>query len=232
LTKDAGPVAANHAAKTLRAAYMGAAREDTSLPRDRHPCTSVEYNVEEARQVGITDWKAWRKAWDKIPNPTRRAYHLFALLSGVRPGEGARVRWDGLSAKRRTLTIKKSKSGLDVTIPLSLPLCRVLRSLPRPRRGYVFPARGPKGHIVRFDSDGLPVYANGLRHTYTSIAAAVGVDQLTIDMLTTHQPRGMSQKYFLHMIVVSGPAMRKAQARISAEIIKRAGIAPGSLLGG
>jgi hypothetical protein len=88
---------------------------------------------------------------------------------------------------------------------------------------YIFPARGPKGHIVRFDSDGLPVYANGLRHTYASLAAALGIDQLTIDMLTTHVPRGVSQKYFLHMIVVSGPAMRKAQARISAEIIKRAG---------
>ncbi|MGD0075345.1 MAG: hypothetical protein ABSD31_13550 [Candidatus Binataceae bacterium] len=119
LTRDAGPVAANHAAKVLRAAYMGAAREDTSLPRDRHPCTSVEYNVEEPRQVGITDWRGWRKAWDKIPNPTRKAYHLFALLCGARPGEAARVRWDGLNAKRRTLTIKKSKSGLDVTIPSS-----------------------------------------------------------------------------------------------------------------
>jgi integrase len=224
LTRDAGPVAANHAAKALRAAYMSAAREDTSLPRDRHPCTSVEYNVEEPRQVGITDWKAWRKAWNKIPNPTRKAYHLFALLTGCRPGEAARVRWDGVKAKSRTLTIKKSKSGMDVTIPLSVPIVRVLRmarSVSTDTDHYIFPARGPKGHMVRFDADGLPVYANGLRHTYTSLAAAVGVDQLTIDMLTTHVPRGVSQKYFLHMIVVSGPAMRKAQARISADIVRR-----------
>jgi hypothetical protein len=51
------------------------------------------------------------------------------------------------------------------------------------------------------------------------------------DNLPMHVPRGVSQKYFLHMIVVSGQAMRKAQARISAEIMKRAGIAPRPVLG-
>ncbi len=170
LTKRKGPVAANHCARLIRAVYMRAARGNVSLPRDRHPCTTVDFNVEHSREIGITDWRAWRRAWDKIENPTRKAYHLFALLTGCRPGEAARVRWDGLDAKRRTLTIKKSKAGLDVTIPLSLPLCRVLRMArdAQDDKGvYIFPARGSRGHIVRFDSDDLPVYANSLRHTYT-----------------------------------------------------------------
>ena len=232
LTASKGPVAANHCARLIRAVYMRAARGNVSLPRDRHPCTTVDFNVEHSREIGITDWRAWSAAWRKIENPTRKAYHLFSLLSGCRPGEAARVRWDGLDAKRRTLTIKKSKAGLDVTIPLSLPLCRVLR-MARDANGeprdYIFPARGPKGHIVRFDSDDLSVYANSLRHTYTSLAAALGIDELTIDMLTTHVPRGVSQKYFVKMIVNSGPAMRQAQARISAEIMKKAGLSPGLL---
>jgi hypothetical protein len=49
---------------------------------------------------------------------------------------------------------------------------------------------------VRFDSDELPAFANSLRHTYLSIAAGLGVSELICDMLTTHQPRGITQKVF------------------------------------
>jgi integrase len=138
-------VSANHCARIIRAAYLREAKENTSLPRDRHPCTSIEWNSEEPREVGISNWKEWRTAWGRINNPTRKAYHLFALLTGCRPGEAARVEWKGLSAKTRTLTIKKSKSGLDMTIPLSLPILRVLRMARTAQKdapsNYVFPAR-------------------------------------------------------------------------------------------
>lgn len=136
LAHDVGPAAADHAARILRATYRYAASEDTSLPRDRHPCTSVEFHEYVPRQFAIVDWHAWREQWSAIENETRKAYHLFALLSGCRPGEAARLRSDALNVKRRELTVKKSKSGLDVTIPLSVPLCRVLRmpSLPLPKR--------------------------------------------------------------------------------------------------
>jgi integrase len=198
---------------------LRAARTDTSLPRDRPPTTAVEWNEELPREVGIDDWRAWRAAWDKIENPTRKAYHLFALLTGARPGEAARLRVDALDAKRRTLTIKKSKTGINVTIPLSVGIVQVLRMARRARGDdpspYVFPARGPKGHPIRFDKDGLPEYANVLRHTYISIAASLGIDELTQTMLTTHAPRGVHQRYFVRMILSSGPAMRAAQAKIS-----------------
>ncbi len=227
LTDSNGPVVANHCARLIRAVYMRAARGNVHLPRDRHPCTTVDFNREDPRQVAITDWRAWRSAWEKIENPTRKAYALFALLTGCRPGEAARVRWDGLDVKHRTLTIKRSKSGLDVTIPLSIPIVRMLRMARDAHDGksvYVFPARGPNGHVVRFDSDGLPVYANALRHTYASLAGSLGVDDLIRHMLMAHVPRGVSQKYFVRMIVSSGPAMRAAQRRISADVVRRLGI--------
>jgi hypothetical protein len=86
---------------------------------------------------------------------------------------------------------------------------------------FVFRARGPKGHMVRFDSGSLDVHANGLRHTYSCVDASLGIGELNLDMLTTHKPKGMTQKYFVQMIVNSGPAMRTAQKRMSAEIVKR-----------
>jgi integrase len=222
LSDDVGPTAANHAARVLRATYRYAAKEDTSLPRDRHPCTSVEYNAEHPREVGIEDWKAWRVAWDAIDNPTRKAMHLFALLSGVRPGEGARLRCDAFNVSTRSLTIKKSKNKLDVTIPLSVPIIRALRmarDAHDKKSGFVFQARGAKGHVVRFDSDDLPWYANHLRHTYLSVGGSLGIDELTLDMLTTHQPKGITRKYFVRMIVNAGPALRSAQRQISNRIV-------------
>jgi hypothetical protein len=50
------------------------------------------------------------------------------------------------------------------------------------------------------------------------------IGELILDMLTTHKPKGMTEKYFVQMIVNSGPAMRAAQRRISAAIVKRLGV--------
>jgi integrase len=57
-----------------------------------------------------------------------------------------------------------------------------------------------------------------LRHTYRTIAADCGVDEMLAHLLLGHAPEGISQRYVARMILSSGPALRRAQAAISRRI--------------
>ena len=63
-----------------------------------------------------------------------------------------------------------------------------------------------------------------LRHTYRTVAADLGVDDLLIHFLMGHTPRGISRKYVAVLILANGPAMRAAQERISARTLKELGL--------
>ena len=49
----------------------------------------------------------------------KRGYFLFCLLTGVRPGEGARIRKQDIDRKARTFTIPNAKAGKDITLPMT-----------------------------------------------------------------------------------------------------------------
>ena len=90
----------------------------------------VDFNKEEASQdaLDFKDFPKWRKAWDKIEDaPIRKAYHLFCLLSGVRPGEGARLRWSNVRDNEQSFTIPIAKAGKDIVLPASPEIMAVLR---------------------------------------------------------------------------------------------------------
>ena len=96
VTEANGPVSANHCCRVLRAAYKRSAKRDVSLPQ-RDPCSAVEYNIETPAQkaMAFRDFPKWLKPWQAIEvgpkAPARKEYHLFCLLTGMRPGEAARM---------------------------------------------------------------------------------------------------------------------------------------------
>ncbi len=49
VTKERGPCAADHGFRLLRAVYRHAAQLDTTLPRDRHPCSAVQWHGDKKR---------------------------------------------------------------------------------------------------------------------------------------------------------------------------------------
>jgi hypothetical protein len=61
--------------------------------------------------------------------------------------------------------------------------------------------------------------ANELRHTYRTVAADVGVDEMLAHFLLGHAPAGISQRYIARMILTSGPALRAAQRAISRRMV-------------
>jgi integrase len=225
LTIEVGPVAANHCARVIRAVYRHAMRTNRGLPLAL-PTSGVDFNVEQRREVATRDFKAWAKAWRAIPNGSRRAFHLLNLLGGFRPGELARLKWVDVLPRERVVIIRNAKAGPDIRVPMSAAIARVLKmardSVTEPDE-FVFPARGPRGHIVRFDSDALPFYANALRHTWRTIATDCGVDDTLAHLMLGHAPRGVSQGYLSRMVLSSWPAMRAAQRRVSRRIVSLLG---------
>jgi hypothetical protein len=70
----------------------------------------------------------------------------------------------------------------------------------------------------------LPVKGQALRHSYSTVAADLEVDELIRHYLMGHAPTGISQKYIATLILQNGPAMRLAQGRISKRIVSLLGL--------
>jgi integrase len=222
VTKKAGPTAANHSARILRASFRRAAKTNRKLPTIS-PTSGIEMNVEKPKQSALDfrQFPKWRERWSAIPSPTRRGFHLLCLACGGRPGEIARLTTDCIDLRARTITIRDAKAGEDIVLPMSSLIAQALK-LARDGRNsdasaFVFPARGPKGHIVRFDSDGIAC-GNQLRHTYRNICTDVGLDEVTARLLMGHSLVGVNQGYITRAALTGGLGLRDAQRRVSRRI--------------
>lgn len=76
---------------------------------------------------------------------------------------------------------------------------------------FVFPARGPKGHMVRFDSDGLDYYGNSGRHTFRTVAEDIrnpSIDPGSIRLLMGHSLHGVSEGYITRELLAGSSRLR------------------------
>jgi hypothetical protein len=71
----------------------------------------------------------------------------------------------------------------------------------------------------RRSDDGLQVWGNGLHHTYRTLCAELGIDEVLVHMLMGHALKSISRGYIARLVLQSGSAMRAAQATISRRIV-------------
>ncbi len=95
--------------------------------------------------MAFRDFPKWLKAWQAIEvgskAPARKEYHLFCLLTGMRPGEAARIRWRDVKPALRVVEIPGAKASNTIQIVMSAPIARVLkeaRNLGKPKNRDVF----------------------------------------------------------------------------------------------
>ncbi|MGD0023612.1 MAG: tyrosine-type recombinase/integrase [Xanthobacteraceae bacterium] len=217
VTREAGPISANHCCRVLRACYRNVARLDHSLPVAL-PTSAVRFNPETPSQVSLPfdQFPAWRKAWEAIGSQTRRAYFLFCLLSGARPTEAARIKWADVDCRKRAVTIRKGKAGLDIVLPMSAPIARALKLARGADQVMVFPFCG-HGQLVT--ADPLPAKGRALRRTYRTVAADLGVNEVLTRLLMGHSLQGVNQSYITRLALTGGEGLRSAQRRISRRIV-------------
>lgn len=226
-----GPSEANHAGRLLRSIYQNAMSVDRSLPAG-NPTSAIAWCPEERADLAIPFDKfsfwAGQVLGIEQKSPLRAAYHRFCVFTGVRPGEAARLPWSAISCKSRTITIGKSKTGADITIPMSSAIAQELkkaRDVGREWREeqakfWVFPAAGRTGHLTNWQESRrrLDYLGDSGRHSYRTVAADLGIDDLTIHLLMGHSLRTVSQGYITRSVMVAGTSLRSAQRRISQRI--------------
>ena len=202
-----------------------------SLPQ-RDPCSAVEFNTETPAQkaMAFRDFPKWLKAWRAIEvgpkAPARKVYHLFCLLTGMRPGEAARIRWRDVKPALRVVEIPGAKASNTIQIVMSAPIARALKQArnvgePKDPDALVFAHCGQAGN-----RDDLPTRGHALRHTWRTVAADCGVDELLAHFMLGHVPQNISQAYITRLVLSAGPALRQAQRKVSKRILHLLGTDP------
>lgn len=208
ITAEHGPYIANGSMRTLRAIYNHARKAHRSLPPD-NPASVVDWNSEERRNtaMGLDDLPHWFQQAAALPNPIRREFHLFSLLSGCRPAALMEAKPQHLNLRRRVLHIPRPKGGADraFDIPLSrqmiMCLMRVIRFArhfyPAGANDWLFPADSDSGHLAeqKEDRNVLGKWGNDLRQTFRTLATPAGVSEFDARLLMNHAIPGVNAGY-------------------------------------
>lgn len=237
LTRTSGPYQANRVMTTLRSVYNNALKRrlDPGLP-PHNPIIAVDFNQETRRSTGMgpDELALWAQALRKLPNMVRQEFHLFALLSAMRPDALEKARWEHLDVRRRLLRVPSPKGGAKRAF--NLPLSRaMMRSQWRARRAgrmlhdrearcWIFPASTPAGHLTEHKErrDKLSHWGGDLRQTWRTAAQMVGLSELDCSLLMNHSLGSVNAGY------ISTPALReqlrRCQEKVSIQLLAMLGM--------
>jgi integrase len=229
ITEAKGPSEADHAMRLLRSIYRHAARLDTTLPGDRHPCSAVEWHGDKTRKdaaIPAKQMPTWKRQVEAVRNesPLRAAFQVLLLRLGCRPGELASAKWEQVDFELKLFWIPVSKTE-EYEIPLSpqaIAEFKALldaRSLNRPGDDFIFPARGKDRHLKRFKDERLSHSSNSMRHSHKTIGTILGITELVLDVCEgrTLLKSGMAGRGYIDRGEL-GPKVRQAQELINREI--------------
>lgn len=172
-------------------------------PRNQpNPWRDHDKNEEGQPGRALDGTELWRlgKALKADSSLAARGLELL-LLTGARPGELRTARWEMLDG--RLLRLPVAKTG-QRSIFLGIVALKRLQALPR-LCDYIFPG-ADKTPFVDWnnswnkarDAARLACRAYDLRHTYTSTAAALGIDPDHVRSLSGHAPRQEAHQRYLH----------------------------------
>jgi len=200
LSRSAGKITANDVFRHFRSVYnFNAATEDDFPPNPVSILSQARAWNKERRRQTIIEAKqlpAWWAAVMEEPEYARD-FLLLALFTGMRRNEVASLRWENIDLEERKLHLPTTKNG----DPLMLPLSDYLLNLLRQRKDsagsspWVFPGKGPAGHIVepkKFSqrvaaASGVTFTLHDLRRTYITIAESLDISHYALKRLLNHR---------------------------------------------
>jgi integrase len=232
-----GPYQANSVFRYFRAVFNDAQATHEELQDRPNPCVSLRrrWFKEQQREETVEDLAGWYNKVMALPNPTRRAFNLFVLYTGLRSEDARTIRWREVDWGAHTLYRPTPKGGEDraFTIPLSrraLAILRYARLASRktfPRSPWVFPADSKTGHIAEAKQQrqvkGKKVRhlpgPHVLRHTYVTVALSLGFPEHEVGILVNHRlPKGsMTQRYVGKHVILTA-RLREVQETVSAAL--------------
>jgi integrase len=205
LRDEHGPAWANLCMRLLRALFNFAAGkyadEAGRSPFTANPVkvlseTKAWVKIDRRRNVIKPHELAdWYHAVQRLGNTTVKDYLLLLIFTGLRREEAARLRWQYIDLKGRTLTITDTKNGRPHTLPLPDFLYTLLEARRSFSRGeFVFPGEGRHGHIVSpkkakqkvIDASGISFTLHDLRRTFTTVAESLDIPGYALKRMLNH----------------------------------------------
>jgi integrase len=177
----------------------------TDNPVLRLTQTRAWYHAER-RQTVIKVWELcpWYAAVNALRSEapgeasTVADYLEFLLYTGLRRQEAARLTWEDVDLKDRTIRIADTKNRVPHVLPLPEVLITLLqRRREEARNGYVFTGEGPQGFLVEPKRGVTKVVAasnvsftlHDLRRTFITIAEGLDIAPYAIKRLVNHKMR-------------------------------------------
>jgi integrase len=205
LRDDNGPAWANLCMRLLRAVFNFAngkyADDRGQSPFAANPVkvlseTKAWAKVDRRRTVIKPHELAnWYRAVQDLGNTTIRNYLLLLIFTGLRREEAARLRWQDIDLKGRTLTVSDTKNRRPHTLPLPDFLHTMLASRRDSIGGeFVFPSGGARGHLVSpkkskakvIEATGISFTLHDLRRTFTTIAESLDIPAYALKRMLNH----------------------------------------------
>ncbi len=156
-------------------------------------------------------------------------YFRLLLFTGLRRGEGEKLKWKNIDFKERTLLVTDTKNNRPLKLPLSDYTYDLLKARSDKRvNEYVFPGAGADGHIVEpkrqlhklRQLSGLTFSHHDLRRTFVSISNTLEISPYTIKRLVNHST---SDDVTSGYIIDSEERLQTTMQRITDAILLKAG---------
>jgi integrase len=245
ISEDRGPDYANLTFRCLRALLnFGLAQYDdgTGYPiLPNNPVTVLTrtraWHRASRRQtvIKLHELKPWYAATEGLRDPsdatsfgdTMADYLLLLISTGLRRGEASRLRWADIDLEERTLYLRKTKNGEELTLPLASQVWERLKSRSEIVTSmWVFPGRDPRkpmhepkkvvNRVVA--ASGVQFSLHDLRRTFITIAESLDIPPYAIKRLVNHK---MSNDVTAGYIVSDVERLRRP-VQIVADFLDRA----------
>jgi integrase len=236
LGNERGAAYANQVMRLLRALFNFAAGqyEDsegksliTDNPVKRLSQTRAWYRVER-RQTFIKSHElaAWYQGVMALQNEILRDYLFLILFTGLRRQEAAKLKWEQVDFKAKTLLIIDTKNREPHVLPLSSYLFELLTNRNQNTQSeYVFPGTGNGGYIIEprkqmakvIETTGIQFTVHDLRRTFITIAESLDIAAYALKRLLNHKMTGDVTAGY---IIADVERLRKPMQQISDYLLK------------
>lgn len=184
--------------------------------------TRAWYRIERRQSfIKKHELAAWYQGLEKLQNETLKDYLLLILFTGLRRQEAAKLRWDSVDLKAKTLTINDTKNNQSHTLPLSNFLFDLLKRREVHKiNDYVFSGTGKYGYIIEPRKQIAKVISysevhftvHDLRRTFITIAESLDIPVYALKKLLNHR---MSNDVTAGYVVIDVDRLRKPMQMIT-----------------
>lgn len=189
------------------------------------------------------DLAPWYKAVMNLSNdsiaPNREVvkdFLLLVLFTGLRRNEAAKLTWNRVDLKDKTIVIKDTKNHTDHTLPLTDFLYDLLtKRKEEAKTQYVFPNETNTGYLIDpkkqianvVKESGVSFSTHDLRRTFITIAESLDISAYSLKRLLNHK---MTNDVTAGYIITDVERLRAPMQKITNYILKCIGLKDNALV--